>query len=444
MNSPVVELAEVARLRRNPRNVRRHPAWQVEQLADMIRAFGFNNPVLIDERDELIAGHGRLEAVELLQGKVIPAIRLVHLTEVQKRAYALAENQLTLRATWDVELLKSELLQVQDAGLDLSLSGFSVEELDALLQENPGEPEPVELVEANMPDLPPILPTTVFYARDGWWQTRKKRWVALGIQSELGRVIKQNNKGIHTRKQRKANSDSVKKITAVSGSASSVFDPVLCEVLYELFCPSSGLVLDPFAGGSVRGVVAAMKGRQYVGNELRAEQVEANRAQWEEIDVDGEAAPVWHAGDSRRLKELLPDVRADMVFSCPPYADLEVYSDDPADLSKMPYPAFLEAYRDIVRQSCDMLRDDRCASCVVGDVRDDSGAYRGFVADTIEAFEAAGLALVSEAILVTAIGSLPLQAGQFFSRSRKVAKTHQNVLIFLKGDKRRALSAVRS
>jgi DNA modification methylase len=221
-------------------------------------------------------------------------------------------------------------------------------------------------------------------------------------------------------------------------SGTSIFDPVLCELAYRWFSPDGGTVLDPFAGGSVRGIVASHTGRQYVGVELRAEQVAANRAQ-ENVAVD--PLPVWHCGDSRNIDNICKDVAADFIFSCPPYADLEVYSDDPKDLSTLSYPEFRPAYFEIIAKACTLLKQDRFACFVVGDVRDKRGNYYNFVGDTVEAFRAAGLEYYNEAVLVTAVGSLPIRAGKQFTASRKLGKTHQNVLVFVKGDGKKATQA---
>lgn len=224
-------------------------------------------------------------------------------------------------------------------------------------------------------------------------------------------------------------------------TGTSIFDPVLCEVAYRWFSPPTGLVLDPFAGGSVRGVVAAKLGRQYVGIDLRAEQVEANRVQGTELCKEPDPMPVWHCGDSLNIAKLAVGVEADFVFSCPPYADLEVYSEDPLDLSTMAYPAFRETYRKIIAESCALLKPDRFACFVVGDARGKDGGYYNLVGDTVEAFKAAGLAYYNEAILVTSVGSLPIRAGKQFAASRKLGKTHQNVLVFLKGNAKKAVAA---
>jgi hypothetical protein len=402
-------------------------------------------------------------------------------------------------------------------------------------------------------------------------------------------------------------------------TGTSIFDPVLCELVYRWFCPDGGAVLDPFAGGSVRGVVAGVLGYRYTGVDLRAEQVEANREQWGPItekigrhqsvkisskwarhlfrcDADyiksncygrccegkdgtlisllpdeerrfredghaveggllmaspetgkcpfktevgfcslhgterkpfgcvaspftlndndtlilrrryamfkchgsGEPAyvvfrnsldiifgielaaeicgklvggsgdfvvslpsnkydslkyldgikksvrldfggdpvePEWVTGDSVKLKTLVQRGRKyDLIFSCPPYGDLEVYSDDERDLSTMGYDGFLEQYRKIIKVSCGFLRENRFAVFVVGDFRDSKGAYRGFPSATIDAFRDAGLLLYNEAVLVTAIGSLPIRIRKQFQGGRKLGKTHQNVLVFFKGD----------
>lgn len=223
-------------------------------------------------------------------------------------------------------------------------------------------------------------------------------------------------------------------------TGTSIFDPVLCELAYRWFCPPGGVILDPFAGGSVRGIVASKLGRQYVGVELRPEQVEANRSQG--AAICGDPAPIWHVGDSRKIQAIAKGTEADFVFSCPPYADLEVYSDDPADISTLAYAEFREAYFEIVAEACAMLKPDRFACFVVGEVRGKDGSYYGFVPDTIEAFRRAGLGYYNETILVTAAGSLPIRAGKQFAATRKLGKTHQNVLVFVKGDPKKATAAI--
>ena len=226
--------------------------------------------------------------------------------------------------------------------------------------------------------------------------------------------------------------------STVEATGTSIFDPVLTEIAYRWFSPPDGVVLDPFAGGSVRGIVASETGRKYVGVELRPEQVEANN---EQKHIATGPPPDWRVGDSRDIQSICHGIEADFLFSCPPYADLEVYSDDPADISTLKYAEFKEAYFEIIKNACALLKEDRFACFVVGEVRDKKGNYYDFVGDTVEAFKAAGLHYYNEAILVTAIGSLPIRVGQQFSRGRKLGKTHQNVLVFVKGDGKKAAQA---
>lgn len=187
-----------------------------------------------------------------------------------------------------------------------------------------------------------------------------------------------------------------------------------------------------------RGIFPARLGRPYVGIELRAEQVAANQAQ---ADLAGDPAPRWIAGDSRDLARLAAGIEADLVFSCPPYWNLERYSDDPSDLSTMPLADFLKAQAEIIVQAVARLRPNRFAVWVIGDVRDADGFFVNLPGLTVEAFEAAGARFYNDAILVTAVGSLPIRVGRQFTAARKLGRTHQNVLVFCKGDPRKATEA---
>lgn len=544
-------------------------------------------------------------------------------------------------------------------------------------------------------------PFTVLSTREGWWQERKAAWIAKGIKSEVGRPSAGDQgetaslKGGTTWGCSFGPYDQRKRSNTEAGT--SVFDPVLCELAYRWFCPPGGMVLDPFAGGSVRGIVAGLLGRRYHGIELRPEQVAANEAQADDIigpatdfgpddltpvtehggiwikrddlfafggvrggkvrtcrvladgdkglitagsrsspqvnivahvaramgvpcrvhvpagelspevaaardagaDVvqhtpgyntvivararddaansgwtlipfgmecedavaqtrrqvrnvpadarrivvpvgsamslagvlwgladaglttpvvgvcvgadpaarldryappgwrdrvtlvqsgidyhrpapetilrgvaldpiyeakciphvrDGDLLwvvgirqtaapesvesayprPTWETGDSRDRLPAAPP--ADLIFSCPPYFDLERYSDDPADLSAMGWDAFLSAYRAIIAASVARLRPDRFACFVVGDVRDGDGNYRNLPGETIRAFKDAGAALYNEAVLMTPVGSLPIRIGSQFRGSRKLGRTHQTIYVFLKGNAKRAAS----
>lgn len=281
-------------------------------------------------------------------------------------------------------------------------------------------------------------PFTVLDARSGFWQARKSRWIGLGIRSEIGRgengTAKAFNMGLNATPENGWSRDDD------HGSGTSIFDPVLCELLYAWFSPVGGVVIDPFAGGSVRGLVAGYTGRRYWGCDLSAEQIYANREQYGVIP-DGNPLPKWVVGDSTTaVRDAAP--AADFIIGCPPYFDLEVYSEDPRDLSTMDWDAFCFGYAGIIADCVDRLRPNRFAAFVVGDVRDDAGNFRNLPGLTTRAFRRAGMELYNEAVLVTATGSLAMRTGRQFAMSRKMGRGHQSVLVYVKGDARLATDAV--
>jgi len=152
--------------------------------------------------------------------------------------------------------------------------------------------------------------------------------------------------------------------------------------------------------------------------------------------------PLWVQGDALKVLPSAPP--ADFLFTCPPYGDLERYSDEPEDLSTLEFDAFVPAYRAIIQAAAQRLRPDRFAALVVGNYRDKRGGYyRDFVGETVRAFQAAGLVYYNEAVLVTPRGSLPVRITKQFIAGRKMGKSHQNLLVFLKGDSSRAAAACR-
>ncbi len=120
-----VAMRPVAQLAKNPRNARIHSEKQIEEIKNSIAEFGWTVPILIDENGVILAGHGRIEAAKRLGIADVPTISLHHLTETQKKAYALADNQLALNSEWDEVLLAEELAALVEEGFDVSLAGFS-------------------------------------------------------------------------------------------------------------------------------------------------------------------------------------------------------------------------------------------------------------------------------------------------------------------------------
>ena len=290
-------------------------------------------------------------------------------------------------------------------------------------------------------------PFSVLDTKSGSWQSRKKEWKKLGMKSEIGRSINLIDKsavsvGItdneikeiwnkNRRKEQLTNEEiEVLKPYTNKGNATSVFDPALCEVLYHWFCDEGGTILDPFAGGSVRGIIANYLGFKYTGIDIRQEQISSNRDQALDI-LPINNQPNWYVGDSNKVLDGEWTKEFDMVFSCPPYADLEVYSDLKDDISTMKYDDFMIAYESIIKKSCDKLKSGGFACFVVGEVRDKKGNYIGFVPDTIKAFEKCGMKFYNEAILLNSVASASMRANGNM-KSKKLVKIHQNILVFKK------------
>lgn len=479
MEEAVVSLND---LRPEARNARRRTPRSRKLIQESLAEFGPARSGVVDEDLNIIAGNGTAEG---LAAAGITRVRVVEpeddewvvvkrsgLTAEQKKRLALIDNRAGELSEWDGETL----LELKDEGFNLE-GIFSAEELTGFAEGEGGgggsNQFPTDKSEGKAGSLLErflVPPFTVLDSRQGYWQDRKRTWLALGIEGETGRgenltlarsslpseyydirnEMRRNNGGVdpswdevHAEASRRG------KLFAWT-KGTSAFDPVVCELAYAWFSPPGGTVLDLFAGGAVRGVVAHKLGRKYVGIELREEQVAANHSNWDSLSdrsiLSGEAAgeeapkPNWIIGDSRDAMTLAPG-EYDFFFTCPPYADLEKYSDDPRDISTLKYPDFLAVYRKIISAGVHQLKPDRFAAIVVGDLRDGKGFYRGFVADTIAAFEAAGARFYNEGILITQAASLPIRSGKQFSGSRKLGKSHQHLLVFVKGDPKRATEA---
>jgi DNA modification methylase len=331
----------------------------------------------------------------------------------------------------------------------LNIAEFDDISFQGLLNKENNPLEGETITPSSLKDSFIFPPFSILDTRSGVWQERKRKWLELGFNSQETRedvelIAKSGQStGIYELRnkmreslQREPNWDEIIDYAKKKGmhvyEGASIFDPVVCELSYRWFCPEGGLILDPFAGGSVRGIVAGVLGYNYWGIDLRKEQVEANRKQASILNIENAH---WIPGDSDEELDILRiDNGADFIYSCPPYADLEKYSDDPKDLSNMDYDDFKEVYFSIIKKSVAQLKDDRFACFVVGDVRDKKGFYYNFVSDTIQAFKDAGMELYNEIILVNVVGSLAIRVRRQFNGGRKVGKMHQNVLVFYKGD----------
>ena len=738
-----VDIAIPKLLKGNPRR------GDVEAVARSLKKFGQRKPltVHVDTKEVLTGNHTLQAAISLGWDQV--AVLWVEDDPTEARAWILVDNRTSELGGFDNEALIEMLAEVAEYDEELlEVTSYTFDDIDDILaaaaiemevptrEPSTNAPEPLKAADHDWEEDPIVTtlqprikiglsdrfvvpPFSVLSARDGWWQDRKTAWIDLGIEGELGREDKPRTwyiappthlaEGIVPQGTAEDKKKGVVEGTdglLYGDGSTSIFDPTLTELVYRWFSPPGGQVLDPCAGGSVRGIVASKLGRNYTGIELRHNQVEANDRQREEILTSGLAFvpevpqdnlpdftpieqhgeiwmkredahafagvrgskvrtcvhfieraaaakvgvttagsrhspqvnfvaqiahrlgvpcrvhvptgeltpeliaaraagakiiqheygyntvitararedaqergwieipygmeskeavdftkpqvanipteakrivnscgsgmtlagilwglvdqerkvpviavcvgnipeerldrwappgwrdmvtliddpsryedpadytvyddvildayyeakcipylepgdllwvsairpsavpavapdPIWIEGDGREVDSYLDPsaFRADLLFTCPPYGDLEVYSDDPRDLSTMEYDDFINGFWDIMRQGYKFLKDDSFAVLVVGDYRDKAGYFHGFPGDTIHYMKECGFKYLNEGILVTHLNSLPIRTGRQFDATRKMGKTHQQMLVFVKGDAKKA------
>jgi len=305
---------------------------------------------------------------------------------------------------------------IEIINIDMSDFGFDVDNIINDLQESNGDSD--NEAKQGLKEKFIFTPTSVLDSRCGDLQKRKRMWFDIGIKSDGSRETMKTSGSLsgttpyyyayknkteqkigykisNKEFEEKYLSKFINKSSTIAhtntGGILSVFDPVLCELMYTWFSFDGAKIIDPFAGGSVRGIVASIMGQNYTGIDIRQSQINENNKQKNEILSDEYKKPVWICGDSVNIKNLAPD-QYDFIFSCPPYFDLEIYSDNEKDLSNMCYDDFLKSYRKIINDAVSMLKDDRFACFVVGDIRNKKcgGFFSGFFSDTKKFFLSSG------------------------------------------------------
>lgn len=276
----------------------------------------------------------------------------------------------------------------------------------------------------NLRDIYLEPPFSVLDTRQKSWIDRQKKWMDLWIKSELwrkDRLIRTMPSNWYDTKNRTW--------------WTSVFDPSLTEVIYTWYTSNKWKVLDIFAGGSVRWIIASYMWLEYHWIELREEQVLSNQEQVNEIlNKDKHILPKYLIWDSEAKLDEIQDDYFDLIFTCPPYVDLEVYSDDENDLSNMDYNNFIQKYERIIKKSITKVKKDWFVIFVVWEVRDKQWYYYNFVWETKNIMLRNWLKFYNDAILLNRVGSASLRANTIFWRNKKLVKLHQNILIFKKVD----------
>jgi 16S rRNA G966 N2-methylase RsmD len=406
------------------KNAKLHPAKQLLGLAKIVGEVGWRMPILVNRKNIVVAGHGRLKtyhrhATEFSlampwvmndQGEtILGEPEKKPMTAEQEKAYRIADNKLA-ESDVDMDILKEELA-------DLTAKMFELTGYDPEIME---EPESKDEIKADLKEEFIIPPFSIWDTRQGYWQNRKRRWTALYGDSREGRDDNLLSGGLKTLSEKQGGN--------LTGT--SEFDPVIAEICFRWFNTNKGRILDPFAGGIARGAVAGVLDCEYHGIDLSKKQLFAN----EKIAKDLKLNINYHYGNSKDLDKIV-EGKFDLIFSCPPYYDLEKYNDGAGDISMAKtYDDFLEDYFLIIKKAVAKLKENRFAVFTVGNVRDGNGFYRNLVADTVTGFENAGAKFYNDIVLVNAVATASMRARRPFNASRKVAKVHQNILVFYKGD----------
>ncbi len=196
---PGVPLVPVGELRPHPDNPRTHTDEQVAKLAEAIRTVGWTNPIIADDDGTILAGHGRLRAALRLGMETVPVLTLSDVAPAVRSAILLGDNRLAEDAGWDRDILAMIVADLDAVGFDLGVAGFEAVEIDDLLGRSAsggddGGPAPAGTSEGasatgtgSLAGRFGVPPFSVLNAREGWWQDRKRGWLALGIRSEIGR-----------------------------------------------------------------------------------------------------------------------------------------------------------------------------------------------------------------------------------------------------------------
>jgi len=382
-----------------------------------------------------------------------PIIKASELSEDEQREFIIKDN--VGYGEWDMDALANEWdeTELADWGLDdwdfLSDGGGSGSGSGDGSGSSGSDTET-----ANLNDTFVVPPFSIFDSRQGYWQDRKKMWrERIGDMGEtrtakLVQSLEMRYKDLYTRtmKHRKELGINFKEYLEkyvpedvreredkkVLSQGVSLFDHVLSEICCRWFTPFEGAkMFDPFAGDTQKGLVFGMCGFEFTGVELRQEQVDINN----KVIADRELPIRYICDDGQNVAKYFEPESQDMLFSCPPYYNLEVYSDLENDASNQgTYEDFLSIIRNAYTAALGCLRQNRFAVIVVGDVRNKAnGEYYDFVGDVKRIFREAGAHLYNEIILVEMSSSAAIRAAKSME-SRKVCKTHQNVLVFYKGD----------
>lgn len=390
---------------------------------------------------------------EWIQNPTVEIVKASELSEEERREFIIKDN--VGYGEWDTDMLANEWDndELKDWGVDIPWdkpTGSGSQGDGSSENDNPDH--------ASLNDRYLVPPFSILDTRRGYWQERKKQWYSLiGDKGEtrndtLVTSLEMKYKDLYqrTKHHRKELGISFKEYiekyvpqeeldreqSKIVAQGVSIFDPVIAEIACRWFTPEKGSkIFDCFAGDTCKGLVFGHCGHEFTGIELRQEQIDVNNRVLENCELP---APVRYICDDGQnvINHFEPESQ-DLLFSCPPYYDLEIYSDLPNDASNQgSYQDFIGILRNAFLGAISRLKNNRFAFIVVGDVRDKrTGAYYDFVGDVKQIFKDGGMVLYNDIVLIEIGATAAIRASRYME-TRKVVKMHQNILVFYKGNTR--------
>jgi hypothetical protein len=402
-----MQIVKISEVKPNPKNPRIIKDGKFQKLVKSIQEFPDmlnKRPLIVftdvDGKYCVLGGNMRLKACKEIGLKEIPIIVADEWTEEQKNEFLIKDNVGFGEWDWDSLANEWDVEKLDNWGLDLPID-LSIQEEDKEV-----------IAHGKLQETFLIPPFSILDTRQGYWNDRKRYWKE---------IINDNGE---SRENTLANGS----IMAEMNNGVSILDPVLAEITNKWFGLEKCNTFDCFAGDTVFGYVSSYLGNKFTGIELRKEQADLNNARVKGFNAN------YICDDGRNVLNYIKENSQDLLFSCPPYFDLEVYSDLENDASNQDtYEEFIEIIEDAFSKAVKCLKENRFAVITVGDVRDKDGYYYNFIDDIKRIFIKNGMKLYNELILIESIGTLPQRVGRFMEH-RKIGKCHQNVLVFYKGN----------
>ena len=395
------EKVKIGKIKNNPNNPRLIKDDKFKKLVKSIKEFPEMleiRPIVVDKDNIVLGGNMRLRACQEAGLKEVYILQADKLTEKQQREFIIKDNVGFGEWDWDDLANEWDVDELEDWGLDLPVD-LSVQELE-------------QEVHSKLQETFLVPPFSILDTRQGYWQERKKYWKQL----------------INDNGESRENALSEAKLMSGINNGVSILDPLIAEISVKWFGIEKGNTFDCFAGDSVFGYVSSYLGNNFTGIELRKEQADLNNKR-----VKGFKAE-YICDDGRNVLKHIKENSQDLLFSCPPYFDLEVYSDLDNDASNQKsYKDFIDILDKAFTHSIKCLKNNRFAIITLGDIRDKQGFYLPFIDDVKNIFRRNNMPLYNELILVESLGTLPQRVGRYMMH-RKIGKCHQNVLVFYKGN----------